>query len=137
MKVLIDTCVWSLALRRRNRELPKEALEVDRLLAQGRVIIIGPVRQELLSGVRDSTWFDRLAGRLAPFPDEPIHTDDYVEAARIFNMCRAKGVQGSNTDFLICAVTLRVGAAVFTTDRDFRNYQRIASIRLHHRESDL
>jgi hypothetical protein len=34
-------------------------------------------------------------------------------------------VQGSNTDFLICAVAARRGNSVFSTDRDFEAYERI------------
>jgi predicted nucleic acid-binding protein len=38
--------------------------------------------------------------------------------------CRAKGVQGSNSDFLICAVAINHQLPVFTLDRDFEMYRR-------------
>jgi predicted nuclease of predicted toxin-antitoxin system len=57
--------------------------------------------------------------RLSAFPDQSITTEDYAMAARFFNLCRISGVQGSNTDFLICAVAARNRLAIFTTDKDF------------------
>lgn len=135
MKVLVDTCVWSLALRRQSIQRHWEVGELDRLISHGLVIMIGPVRQELLSGIREPALFDKVSARLAAFADQEITTGDYVEAARTFNTCRSSGIQGSNTDFLICAVALRIGASIFTTDRDFSTFQRIVPIRLYTSES--
>ncbi len=124
MNVLVDTSVWSLALRRRAGTPPREVRVLEKLIQERRVIMIGPVRQELLSGVREEKQFRQLAQRLDAFPDLELKTDDYVEAARFFNLCRAKGVQGSNTDFLICAVAVRHDLAVHTTDNDFKRYAK-------------
>jgi predicted nucleic acid-binding protein len=131
MRVLVDTSVWSLALRRGAASTEPSAGELRNLIADGRVQMIGPVRQELLSGIRDKAQFVQLRGRLAAFPDLPITTDDYVAAAQFFNVCRAKGVQGSNTDFLICAVAVRHRLAVYTTDQDFTRYAQHVPIVLH------
>lgn len=81
-----------------------------------------PIRQELLSGVRDQTQFAQLEADLSAFPDLPVLTEDYVTAADYFNLCRSRGIQGSNTDFLICAVSVRKDMAIFTTDGDFRQF---------------
>jgi predicted nucleic acid-binding protein len=90
--------------------------------------IIGPIRQELLSGIRDQTQFHLLESSLACFPDFPLHAEDYVTGAKMFNLCRAKGIQGSNTDFLICAVAVRHDFAIFTTDDDFRLFAKCLPI---------
>ena len=84
--------------------------------------MIGPIRQEILSGIRDEAQFNKLREHLASFPDLPLRTEDYVTAAMFFNTCRSKGVQGSNTDFLICAVAYRSKCSIFTTDNDFGLY---------------
>jgi len=81
--------------------------------------MIGPVRQEILSGIRRESQFNKLKAHLENFPDLSIITEDYVAAAKFFNLCRAKGVQGSNTDFLICAVAVRNKFAIYSTDKDF------------------
>jgi predicted nucleic acid-binding protein len=131
MKVLVDTSVWSLALRRGAGSASAPARELRSLIADHRVRMIGPIRQEILSGIRDEGQLAELEARLGAFPDLPLTSEDYVTAARFFNLCRAKGVRGSNTDFLISAVAARHGLAIFTTDRDFSQYARFLPIRLY------
>jgi predicted nucleic acid-binding protein len=131
MKVLIDTSVWSLALRRGAESESGPARELRSLIADNRVQMIGPIRQEILSGVREEGQFKELEVRLSAFPDLPLTPEDHVTAARFFNLCRAKGVQGSNTDFLICAVAVHHRLAIFTTDKDFTLYAKHLPIVLH------
>ena len=131
MNILVDTSVWSMALRRGRKSKFPPVQELRTLISDHRVQMIGPIRQELLSGIREETQFKELEKHLAAFQDLPIVTEDYVSAARFFNLCRAKGIQGSNTDFLICAVAVRNRLAIFTTDRDFRSFARYLSIVLY------
>lgn len=131
MSVIVDTCVWSLALRRGDNEQAPEVAALRELIRERRVHIIGPIRQEILSGIRDQRQFERLRAHLAAFPDIPLDTDDYVEAARCSNRCRSEGIQGSGTDFLICAAALRRNLAVFTTDVDFDRYSEVVGVVLH------
>jgi hypothetical protein len=131
MKVIVDTCVWSMALRRSGQVQSPPVEELRSLINDHRVQMIGPIRQEVLSGIRDASQFRRLSERLASFPDLPILTGDYVTAARYYNLCRGKGVQGSNTDFLICAVAVRSKCAVFTTDADFGMFAEHLPVVLH------
>ena len=131
MRVLVDTSVWSLALRRDKNARNPEAEELRRLVAAHLVEIIGPIRQELLSGVRDQAQFDQLETHLVAFADLPLLVEDYVTAAKFFNLCRSRGIQGSNTDFLICAVAVRHDLAVFTTDGDFPLFAKCLPIVLH------
>ena len=131
MRVLVDTSVWSLALRREAQAHHPEATELKNLVAAHVVEIIGPIRQELLSGVRNKEQFSRLESSLAAFPDLPLGTEDYALAAKFFNLCRSKGIQGANTDFLICAVAVRSDLAIFTTDLDFGQYKKCLPINLY------
>ena len=133
MRVLVDTSVWSLALRRRVRLDDPAVGELRSLIEDGRVALIGPIRQELLSGIRTADAFERLRDHLQPFADEPLETADFERAAEHFNMCRAHGVQGSNTDFLICAAAERRNLPVLTTDADFTRFADILPITLHGR----
>jgi len=118
-------------LRRREHAQNPEAVELGRLIAAHVVEIIGPIRQEVLSGVRETAQFERLAAGLDAFVDVPLMAEDYVTAAKFYNLCRAKGIQGSNTDFLICAVAVRHDLSVFTTDGDFSLFARCLPIVLH------
>lgn len=101
------------------------------MITDRRALLVGPIRQEVLSGIRDPTQFERLRAHLAAFPDVPLVEDDYVLAATYFNACRAIGIQGSNTDFLICAVSVNHQLSVFTTDQDFQHFRVHLPIRLH------
>lgn len=130
MKVIVDTCVWSRALRRSEPGTSTEVRLLQELIQDGRVAMLGPIRQELLSGVKTPTQFKKLTEAMEAFPDEELSTEDYVEAARCFNRCRRKGVQGSNTDFLLCAVSLRTGFPILTTDGDFRHFKKVLLVKL-------
>lgn len=131
MNVLVDTSVWSLALRRRGQTAPSPlvALLAD-VIADGRAVLLGPVRQELLSGVRSSEQFEHLREHLRAFPNVELNTEDYETAASCSNLCRARGVQGSSVDFLICAVAIRRDWSVLTTDKDFGHFARILALKL-------
>jgi hypothetical protein len=131
MSIVVDTSVWSLALRRRRASTEPEARELADLIREGRTSIIGPIRQELLSGIPAQAQYETLREYLRPFPDVDLAVDDYEEAAAFFNRCRARGIQGSNIDFLICAVAVRRKFAIFTTDEDFLNFARVLPIQLH------
>ncbi len=131
MRILVDTSIWSIALRRSKVRESSPVRELRNLIMDHRVDIIGPIRQEILSGLREDAQFKKLEKHLAAFPDIPVTTEDYVMAAGYFNLCRAKGVQGSNTDFLICAVSVRCHCAIYTTDNDFRLFARHLPITLH------
>lgn len=95
---------------------------LEYLIDEGLAVVMGAIRQELLSSVRDESQFERLEAYLSAFPDHPIETRDYVLAARFQNRCRRHGVQGSNTDFLICAVAAGNDFEVLTTDKDFLHF---------------
>jgi predicted nucleic acid-binding protein len=131
MRVLVDTSVWSLALRRNVPAEGPEQTELIELIKEVRVQMIGPVRQELLSGIRSQAQFRKLRDHLRAFPDLELTPRDYETAAEFFNLCRGKGIQGSNTNFLICAVAARQKIPIFTTDGDFTLFQPHLPIALH------
>ena len=124
MNVVVDTSVWSLALRRNT---PNDAIAIVNiprdLIVDGRVVLLGAIRQEVLSGIRYLEQFIRLRDYLRAFPDLELTAEDYELAAEFFNTCRSNGVQGSNTDFLLCAVAHRRGYSILTTDKDFESFR--------------
>lgn len=131
MRVLIDTSVWSFALRR-ARAVPSPIVdELAELVREGRTAIIGPIRQELLSGVKGPRQFQTVRHHLRAFPDLELDGVDFEEAAHCFIRCRSSGIQGSDTDFLMCAVAARRDLSIFTTDGDFQEFRRVLPIVLH------
>ncbi len=93
--------------------------------------MIGPVRQELLSGIRKEEQYRLLRDHLRAFPELEVTSRDYETAAEFFNCCRGKGIQGSNTDFLLCAIAANKKIPIFTTDGDFALFQPHLPIMLH------
>jgi predicted nucleic acid-binding protein len=124
MNVIVDTVIWSLALRRRSSNQNQNLVtQLQELIQNDQVLILGAIRQEVLSGIKSPEQFKRLRDTLRAFPDIPLTSDDYEQAAEFFNTCRQHGIQGSNTDFLICAVAYRRNIQIFTTDKDFQYFQ--------------
>jgi predicted nucleic acid-binding protein len=131
VNVLVDTSVWSLALRRAKRLDDTTPRELAELIGEGRVVLLGPVRQELLSGIKGKTQFELLRDRLRAFPDLALDSADFEQAAAAFNHCRERGIQGSNTDYLLCATAMRRKLAIYTTDGDFLHYAKVLRLTLH------
>jgi predicted nucleic acid-binding protein len=135
--VLVDTSVWSVALRRAPDHLNEQQRRiVDHwvgLVSEGRAAMIGPIRQEVLSGIRQTSDCGLLRASLMAFDDLQLMREDYEEAARFFNLCRSHGLTGTAIDLLICAVAQRVKAPIFTTDDDFQRYAQHIRIHLYER----
>lgn len=131
MNVLVDTSVWSLALRRSNTDKSKESNLLKELILDSRAMIMGPIRQELLSGIAKTSHFNKLKNHLKAFPDLELTTNDFELAAEYYNNCRSKGIQGSNTDFLICSVSVNQKFSIFTVDNDFILFKEHLPIKLY------
>ena len=135
MNILVDTSVWSLALRRKSASLNTTekfiVAELSELIREGRARLIGLVRQELLSGIKTTEHYERLRLHLRSFPDEPIDTSDHEEAAKAGNRCRGKGIVVSIVDILLCSLAIKREWAIFTTDPNFTNYAKVLPISIH------
>jgi len=135
MIVLVDTPVWSLALRRKPADLSRDEQLLTQALAElireGRAQMMGVIRQELLSGMREAARFEELRNYLRAFEEPRMEVRDYEDAAQMHNQCRARGIAGSVVDFLICSVAHRRGWQVFTSDRDFAAYAKVLPVGLY------
>jgi len=130
--VLVDTSVWSLAFRKKQRsDYDARVIEYLAFLIRNKyAVMIGPVRQEILSGIADKNTFIKLKKALEAFSDFEITTGDYETAAEYYNICRSKGIQGSHIDYLICSVAHNNNFSILTTDKDFNNYRNHIDIEL-------
>ncbi|MFI5377788.1 MAG: PIN domain-containing protein [Tepidisphaerales bacterium] len=133
--ILVDTTIWSLALRRKAGSLSsrESALveEWSRLATAGQACLTGPIRQEILSGIRDAAVFKAIQQILRDFPHVVVIDGDHDRAAEFYNTCRSHGVAGTAVDMLICAVAARSDTPIFTTDGDFARYAKYLPLRLH------
>jgi hypothetical protein len=134
LRVLVDTNVWSLALRRSQARASESDMKLTAILGdlirEDRARLIGPIRQELLSGIREPLHFARLKNYLRAFADEVVKTEDFDRAAQFDNQCRSRGISGSGTDFLICSVASARGWQICTNDGDFVHYAKVLPVRL-------
>lgn len=75
----------------------------------GRLVIIGPIRQEMLSGISKESQFEILKKHLSSFEDVPLTSGHFIKAAEFSNVCMKKGIQGSNTLKQECLYCGQVG----------------------------
>ena len=132
MKVIVDTDIWSEALRKKIHRKSKYIAELIDLINESRVQMLGPIRMEVLCGIREIQKFEKLKLAISKYPDGRLNEPVFVAAASMFNSCRSKGIQGSKTDFIICAYSVLHKMAIFTKNKDFIHYQKHLPIELHH-----
>jgi hypothetical protein len=118
--LLVDTSVWSLALRR-DAAAPEPEVQVLRDALEGSEIVVttGLVLQELLQGFAGPKARQQLIDRFAALPLVQPDREDHIEAAEVRNTCRRAGVQLGTIDALIAQLALRHELTLLTTDRDF------------------
>jgi predicted nucleic acid-binding protein len=131
VRVVVDTSVWSLALRRHG---PADHPAVSRLqafLSSGEdLFLTGMILQEILQAFRSETMAAQIAEYLEPFPLLPIEPDVCLAAARLFRQCREHGLGVSTIDCHIAASAIENRCQLLTTDRDFERMVRISQLQL-------
>ena len=125
MKVIVDTCVWSNALRNQLQKPIQKDLLLEQLIEDDQEVMLGPIRQELLSGIKNEKKFDELKSKLQWYDDFLIKTTEYELAASLYNKMKSNGIQGSHIDFLICAVALNHDLGIYTYDKDFFSFASV------------
>ena len=124
MSVLVDTSVWSMALRRDRPKPSRELAALRAAIERGEVCLLGVILQEVLQGFPSFDRTRRLVEHLVPFPLLPLQRGDYVYAAEIRNRCRAKGLAISTIDAQIAAAAINHRCALLTLDDDFGGVAR-------------
>ncbi len=125
MTLLIDTSVWSLALRRDALATEPEVHALREALLGGEVVVTtGLVLQELLQGFAGPKDRVLLIERFAVLPLLQPDRDDHIAAAEIRNSCRRAGVQIGTIDALLVQLCLRHDLTLLSTDKDFARAAR-------------
>ena len=128
MNVLVDTSVWSLALRRDAPPDVPEVHELRRFLEDGTVFCTGLILQELLQGFAKPKAHRQIIEHFAALPLLVPDREDHIRAAEMRNQCRRKGVQAGTIDALLAQLCARYDLTMLTTDKDFRNMAAIVSL---------
>jgi len=132
VRTIVDTSVWSLALRRKS--IPSDSAVVEKLNALIRdghlVYLLGVILLETLQGIKSNEQREKVRQFLEPFPVLTLEREDYVEAANLSCLCRSKGIQASTVDFLIAGAAIRNDCALLTTDKDFLHIAKRSSLEI-------
>ncbi len=120
MKLLVDTSVWSLALRRdTDSDAPQVRALRDALEGDDILVTTGLVLQELLQGFSGARARSSIIERFAALPLLMPDRLDHVAAAELRNVCRRSGVQIGTVDALLMQLCIRHDLTMLSTDMDF------------------
>jgi predicted nucleic acid-binding protein len=129
--MLVDTSVWSLALR---RDAPPDVPEVWGLrdaLAGGEIVATtGVILQELLQGVVPERARTQIIEMFAALEYLMPSREDHVAAAGVRNTLRSAGVQVGTIDALIAHLAIAGRHTLLTTDNDFHAASSHISLQL-------
>jgi len=129
MSYLVDTSVWSLALRRDVPDTTREVAELKRALEAGdEILVTGLVLQELLQGFNRPKAYSQIIGYFSVLPFIIPEKEDYINAADLRNLCRKKGIQAGTIDALLASLCIERDIKILTTDRDFSQIARVSSL---------
>ena len=131
MRILVDTSIWSLALRRPTGVINQESVLLKTIIAQGEdIYLLGIILQEVLQGVRNPKFFFALTEYFKAFPLIDLKREDYVRAAELKNQLIGKGRQGSTIDVLIASAAISHRCHLFTADKHFTHIAEHSELKL-------
>lgn len=131
MKVIIDTSIWSLALRRHTDIQNTEVEVLKKMIIGGEsIFLLGIILQEILQGIKRPQDFIRLKEYLDPFPLIEIAREHYIKAAELMNHLSRNGIQVSTIDSLIATTAIINDCHLYTNDRDFYHISRYSKLKL-------
>lgn len=131
MSYLVDTSVWSLALRRDAPDSIPEVVELARALEAGdEIFVTGLVLQELLQGFNKPKAYNQIIKYFESLPFIVPEREDYIQAANLRNRCRKKGIQVGTIDVLLAQLCIDREIEILTTDKDFFQIAKVASLKV-------
>jgi len=131
MTLLVDTSVWSLALRRDGDSNSAAVDALKRSLANGdSIVTTGVILQELLQGFAGPRSRQEIVQKFAALPLLVPNRQDYIDAAELRNLCRRSGVQLGTIDALLAQQCLRHDLTMLTTDADFTLASKHCALRV-------
>jgi len=131
MMLLVDTSVWSLALRRDIAATQPEVWHLQQaLLGEQTVVTTGLVLQELLQGFSGPKARGQIIDCFSSLPLVQPDRQDHVDAAALRTKCRQGGVQIGTIDALLAQLCIRHQLTLLTTDPDFAHAARHCQLRI-------
>lgn len=131
MTLLVDTSVWSLALRRDGCVAAPEVRTLqDAIAGADTLVTTGLVLQELLQGFNGPRAAAAIIERFQALPIIAPDRQDHIAAAEVRNACRRAGAQIGTIDALLIQLCGRHDLTLLSTDQDFAHAARHVPFRL-------
>ena len=132
MSVIVDTSVWSLALRRKETpDFDPQIIKLTSLLNSNQpIFLLGVIIAEILQGIRNEKTFEAVKDHLNAFQIIELEREDYIESAKLRNLCLNKGITIQTIDAIIATASIKNGIPLLTSDKDFSNIASITSLQL-------
>ena len=131
MKVIVDTSVWSLSLRRKKEEEQPATLVLRQLIENHEnIFLLGVIVQEILQGVKDNLLFQKIQNHVKAFSCLEPTQDDHIFCARLYNQCLSQGITPSTTDILIAGMAIKNNCYLLTVDKDFDYIAKYTQLKL-------
>lgn len=131
MRVLVDTSVWSLALRKKGAADHATAHKLKAfLLGDEDLFLTGLILQEILQAFRREATFRRMVTYFEPFSLLPSGRRSYIAAARLHRHCRSKGISVTTADCQIATAAIENDCLLLTADKDFEHIARHSDLKL-------
>ncbi|MBI2339576.1 MAG: PIN domain nuclease [Deltaproteobacteria bacterium] len=131
MSILVDSSVWSLVLRRKEKSNHPAAILLRRRLDEkAGLCLTGVIYQEVLQGIRSDTLYQSVKSYLDDFEFLEVNLGLHAKAAGLFSRCRRSGIQAQTIDCLIATLSIHYDSPLLTTDPDFSHIARVSSLKL-------
>ena len=131
MNMLVDTSVWSAALRRDSEAVSRHVRRLKSALeGQDSVFTTGLILQELLQGFSAPKSRAKIREAFAALPFIIPDRKDHIDAASMKIELRRKGVQAGTIDVLLAQLCLRHRLCILTLDSDFNHIARFTPLSL-------
>jgi len=130
-KFIIDTSVWSEALRRKKNTVNSSETIVRKIIENDdEIVLLGIILQEILTGISNEKLYREIKDTLDDFVYLEITKNDYIYASELSNKCRSKGIIAGSIDFLIASTAIRNELQLVTFDKDFINISKHSNLKI-------
>ncbi len=114
--VIADSSVWIDFQRDPQSEAGQE---LDRLLAAGEVVMVGPVLTEIIHGSRSVNELEFFATRLTALPFLESTQQTWVKAGKLNYLLKREGNVLALGDLMIASLALEHDMPLYSLDGDF------------------
>ncbi|TGK38481.1 PIN domain nuclease [Leptospira gomenensis] len=130
MKLLVDTSVWSEALRRKGKTLNSEETYLYHIITnEDDIFVTGIILQEILTGIKDQKIFSEIEDQFRYFNFLSPTEKDHIEAAKLRNLLSKKGIVLATIDALIAQIAITHNLILATYDNDFLRLSGITKLK--------